>query len=144
MFHHLPLVSDEDDRKSEAEREAGLSRIRISVAKRWSQIMGLTNSHVRQENRHQVMAFLKKMSEHFEPVPYGPAPAEDVEGEAPSSGRGHATQETPPNRSESEKASPSSAGTILDSNEQFEWAFLDLDGAVWAMVKAKFAKCVPV
>ena len=81
------------------------------------------------------MTFLTKMNEHFEPVPYAPVPDE---GEA-SSGRGHATQETPPTGSESEKASPSSAGTILDSKEQFEWAFLDLDGAVWAMVKAKYA-----
>ena len=135
MFHHLPLVSDEEDKKLETEREVGLSRIRLSVAKRWNQIMGLTNSRVREENRNQVMAFLQKMNEHFEPVPYGPAPAEDVEGEA--SGRGHGVEETPPNRSESQQASPSSSGTILDSKEQFDWAFLDLDGAVWAILKAK-------
>lgn len=138
IYHHIIWeCDDEDDEKSAAKKELGLTRIRVSVAKRWTNIREITDLLLRKEQAHLLTQFLSVLSSHFETVAFGPVPAH-LDPSIANDDDDDASQgkQTSSRKSLSSLSSSSHSESSMTSSGGFQWWFLDLDGGVWAIVKA--------
>lgn len=106
------------------------------MARKVQDILSIPGASTRKEAWSELKDFIAEMRTHFEPVSLPPFPEEEASTDDASSSLNHSSSAAGSTSMTQTSGKLGSTQSPASSEDSFEWRFLDMDGSVWAFLKA--------